>query len=1080
MKLLNPSKFVRYLARAVKLAALTLVLFFAALLLMMALNIRIELSALNKPIELAMERALGREVYFNGSISLLSGPSPKLLVKDVSISNPQDFAPGIFARAERVLLQIRLSELLRSEISVNNIEADGLTVYLRNDEAGKPNWRFTGGAQKKGEAKADAGATEAPYLSSIDQFELKDVDVFYRDEQGDLDVHWHLGRVSGGVSMRDELKVKFDGHYEQQPYALDLEGGNLGDYYDLAKTWPLKLNGHVAGAPIELEVALNTCGERASTLSGVVGDVHAGALLAWLGIADNLEGRIGKAQLDAVLRGCSLSRLLADSEASIRVSDVQWLWPDRQMPSSRTIEVSTGLIAIAPGSEPELVLEGVRISNPASQAPGVFAELGHLVLQPRLAALQHRQLVIERLEASAVTLNLRNDADGEPNWRSSPVQVTPSHARSDTAPLYLAALHRLQLEDLNVFYIDESVGRGVHGRVEKLAGGVSLDDPLQLTFGGRYEQQPFDFSVDGGNLRDFYDLTKQWPIALSGSIVDTPLEIKGLLHAANDDGAIFHLELGYVHIGKLLSWLGVAGGVNASAKRLTIDTVLRGDSLHRLLEASEMRIFLDDAQWTLIDRYTRRVLPISISFGSLVIEPGKRPVVHMDATIGDTPLSITLRSAQLQRYLEHQAKLPFSVDVSVEETKLAMETVSALPFTLRDQRFQFSMSGPDLSSLSESLALDLPPLGPYRLSGAFINTKDGYSVDTVELEIGSSTLAGHASLNMQKAPPFLNVDLVSESVQLNDFVFEDWSPFEASDDNIADTDGVSEAQAVSDLTSRSTLEAIDADIVLDVRKVLSGNDPLGRGTLRLKLSGGELRIEPVKISLPGGDADLKFVFRPGVSLGRAELSLLVDNFHYGILARRIDPESAVSGRVSLDISLQGDIDNMAELLASSSGRFNFAIWPDSLEASVFEMWAVNVVTAALFKIDRGNASRVNCVVGKFSLEHGVLRDDLIFADTTRMRILGDATADFVNEKLELYLEPKAKQPEFFSLATPVSVSGKFDEFELSANPVDLAGSMISFVTSPVHVPLRRVFADRLPHDGTAACQQAWVQEVVSE
>ena len=37
----------------------------------------------------------------------------------------------------------------------------------------------------------------------------------------------------------------------------------------------------------------------------------------------------------------------------------------------------------------------------------------------------------------------------------------------------------------------------------------------------------------------------------------------------------------------------------------------------------------------------------------------------------------------------------------------------------------------------------------------------------------------------------------------------------------------------------------------------------------------------------------------------------------------------------------------------------------------------------------------------------------------------------------------------------------------------LTGKAISFVTSPVHVPLRRIFKKREPKDGSAACAEAW-------
>ena len=35
--------------------------------------------------------------------------------------------------------------------------------------------------------------------------------------------------------------------------------------------------------------------------------------------------------------------------------------------------------------------------------------------------------------------------------------------------------------------------------------------------------------------------------------------------------------------------------------------------------------------------------------------------------------------------------------------------------------------------------------------------------------------------------------------------------------------------------------------------------------------------------------------------------------------------------------------------------------------------------------------------------------------------------------------------------------------------------MISFITSPLHVPVRRVFREKVPADGREACELAWDQ-----
>jgi hypothetical protein len=110
---------------------------------------------------------------------------------------------------------------------------------------------------------------------------------------------------------------------------------------------------------------------------------------------------------------------------------------------------------------------------------------------------------------------------------------------------------------------------------------------------------------------------------------------------------------------------------------------------------------------------------------------------------------------------------------------------------------------------------------------------------------------------------------------------------------------------------------------------------------------------------------------------------------------------------------------------------------------------------------------------RLALNEGRLEERVIFMDTTRMSVAGKLAVDFNTQQIDLVAAPRAKRPEFFSMATPVKVQGSFEDFGLGVNPLRLTGSVISFVTSPLHVPIRRVFREKVPADGREACELAW-------
>ena len=188
----------------------------------------------------------------------------------------------------------------------------------------------------------------------------------------------------------------------------------------------------------------------------------------------------------------------------------------------------------------------------------------------------------------------------------------------------------------------------------------------------------------------------------------------------------------------------------------------------------------------------------------------------------------------------------------------------------------------------------------------------------------------------------------------------------------------------------------------------------------------------------------------------------------------------MGGRLSLDILLDATAPALDQLMANAGGHFDLAFVPENFDAGLIDMWAVNLLSSLASEADGEPNSVINCLVASFGMEDGLMQERTIFIDTTNMSIEAAATINFKKRELSMLARPKAKKPEFFSLATPVKVSGKFDDFGIKMNIVRLTGTVASFVTSPLHVPLRRIFAKIRPEDGKEACRQAWNKRNLEE
>ena len=208
--------------------------------------------------------------------------------------------------------------------------------------------------------------------------------------------------------------------------------------------------------------------------------------------------------------------------------------------------------------------------------------------------------------------------------------------------------------------------------------------------------------------------------------------------------------------------------------------------------------------------------------------------------------------------------------------------------------------------------------------------------------------------------------------------------------------------------------------------------------------------------------------KPGADQSDATLTAKIDNFDIGILVRRTKPDSDMGGLVNLDVDLTSSAATIDQLLANGNGHFDFSGQLTNMKAGIVDLWAVNLVAAIVSSTDE-NESQINCAVGHWSVEDGLLSPDVFVIDTSKIRICGDGQVNFKDQTLDLSVAPQAKRAEFFSLATPLGVTGSFDDIGFGIEGGGLVGTAVRFIASPITTPIKRVILDKIPEDGSDIC-----------
>ncbi|CAB1075391.1 hypothetical protein JY97_09555 [Alkalispirochaeta odontotermitis] len=545
----------------------------------------------------------------------------------------------------------------------------------------------------------------------------------------------------------------------------------------------------------------------------------------------------------------------------------------------------------------------------------------------------------------------------------------------------------------------------------------------------------------------------------------------------------FNVDSSKVNIGDLLSDLNVADGIQAAVGSFGLDLDIKGSNLRTIMEHSSFAAKMKDGQWTLQDPNTGASLQIVVRDCVVGASAGQPVIWSIDALIKDEPVKIQIKGDRLAALAAENAQLPLDISAEAAGVKLELSSQVELPLEPQKLAFKMLLAGERLSSINNFLKIDLPPYGPYELGGQFQLKKDGYYLSDLNVRVNQSHMTGNMGFNTVAKPPRLTIDLTTKTLQMDDFNVDGWSPtgkvtatepLETADKPTSQPE--SDRQEADALLSPEFMRKLDTKLSLKVQEVLSGKDKLGSGNLVATLAKGRFSVDPMQLNVPGGSVKLAFAFEPTDTDTVLEASAKVDQFDYGILARRAKPDSDMGGWLSLDIVLKSRAPSLDTIMQHANGHIDFAVVPQDFEAGLFELWAVNLLAAALPELDSEKSSVVNCAVFQFDIKDGEMKQNAIFADTTKMQVGGKAKVNFKTQEVYLAMAPKAKKAEFFSLATPIQVKGNFSDYKIGVQPGGLLGTTFRFITSPLLVPIQRTFMERAPADGKAACAAAMQRE----
>jgi uncharacterized protein involved in outer membrane biogenesis len=396
---------------------------------------------------------------------------------------------------------------------------------------------------------------------------------------------------------------------------------------------------------------------------------------------------------------------------------------------------------------------------------------------------------------------------------------------------------------------------------------------------------------------------------------------------------------------------------------------------------------------------------------------------------------------------------PFPIELTARAggATIAVEGRIAEPMTGRGLDLKVQARGRSLADLGALSGAALPPLGPYDLGARVAQDGQTYALTSLTAKIGSSDLAGNATLALGGARPALRGSFTAAALSLGDFA--------------PAGEGTSEEPL-----PLAALMAVDAEIKLSVKRLaLRGDLTLSDLDLSLVLDGGKLALKPFSVGVSGGKVSGELSLNAAKKVPPLTVELSAKGIDYGRLLKDRQITDGVSGRLDAQVRLRGAGASARAIAAGLGGRIEVIGGQGSVRHDLVQAAGAGL-TQMLSGWSGGDSDlRLNCIVVRLPVEGGVASGEAILLDTAAATVGGTGTIDLRDETLDLRVTPQAKQTSLMSLAVPFLIGGTLASPAVAPDPVGtavgaakIAGLFINPLTAGAAIVLESEGADQNP------------------
>jgi uncharacterized protein involved in outer membrane biogenesis len=395
---------------------------------------------------------------------------------------------------------------------------------------------------------------------------------------------------------------------------------------------------------------------------------------------------------------------------------------------------------------------------------------------------------------------------------------------------------------------------------------------------------------------------------------------------------------------------------------------------------------------------------------------------------------------------------PIEIDAKATVGRTNVAAAGTFAADLESIDMKLRVAGPTLRALDKVTGMKLPDTPPYSVSGHLRHTGREWLLNSLEGKVGDSDVRGSMAYRTGGKRPFIQADLKSKLLDLDDLGPLIGAPPKTGPGETASEEQKEKAEAQKKKPTVLPREpfntgawtAVDAEVKLEAQRVLRPQQvPINSFATHLVLKDALLTLEPVSFGVAQGrvKANIALDARKDPLVANMDMDL------QGIKLEQIFPEKKgmqpTLGTLYGRGKLQGHGVSVGALLGTSTGQLSVAVDGGLVNLLLVELLGLDLAEAGTLLGSRKQEKvELRCAVADFSVKDGVANPDVFVVDTVDTVVKVEGTVNLEAEQLDLVTYPEPKDMSVFSLRSPVQMQGPFKDPKIrpKAGPIAARGA----------------------------------------